>query len=62
MTTCKICGCQYKDSKGKYHYGIYILNRRKNIFTVLDKNLEKVKNYVGIITCESSIGNMFIHI
>lgn len=60
MNKFQICGCYYVDNKGKSHNGIYILSRRTNTFTILNKKLEKVKDYRSIVTCESSIGNMFI--
>ena len=60
MSKFQICGCYYIDSKGKSHNGIYILSRRTNTFIILNKKLEKVKDYKGIVTCESTIGNMFI--
>ena len=60
MTKIKICGCDYIDSKGNWHNGIYIHSRRTNTFIILNKKLEKVKDYRSIVTCESSIGNMFI--
>lgn len=60
MIKFKICGCCYADSKGKYHSGIYIHNRKTNTFIIVNKKLEKVTNYESIITCECSIGNMFI--
>ena len=60
MSKFQICGCYYTDHKGKSHNGIYILSRKINTFTILNKKLEKVTDYKGIVTCESSIGNMFI--
>ena len=60
MSKFQICGCYYTDSKGKSHNGIYILSRRTNTFIILNKKLEKVTDYKGVVTCESSIGNMFI--
>ena len=60
MTKFKICGCYYTDSKGKSHNGIYIYNRKSNSFIIVDKNLEKVKDIKSLVTCESTIGNMFV--
>ena len=60
MSKFQICGCYYTDSKGKSHNGIYILSRKTNTFIILNKKLEKVKDYKGVVTCESTIGNMFI--
>ena len=60
MSKFKICGCYYIDNKGKSHNGIYILSRRTNTFVILNKKLEKVTDYRSVVTCESSIGNMFI--
>ena len=60
MTKFKICGCYYTDSKGKSHNGIYIYNYKSNTFIIVDKNLEKVKDIKSHVTCESTIGNMFV--
>ena len=60
MSKFRICGCYYTDSKGKSHNGIHILSRRTNTFVILNKKLEKLTDYKGIVTCESTIGNMFI--
>ena len=60
MIKVKICGCYYTDSKGKPNTGIYIHNRKTNTFIVLNKKLEKVTNVQGLVTCECSIGNIFI--
>ena len=62
MSKFQICGCYYTDSKGKSHNGIHIhiLSRKTNTFIILNKKLEKVKDYKGIVICESTIGNMFI--
>ena len=59
-TKVKVCGCTYKDNKDKYHKGIYILNRKTNTFTVLNKKLEKVVNPQCVVTCEESIGNIYM--
>lgn len=60
MSIFKICGCHYVDNKDKSHNGIYIHNRKTNTFTIVNKKLEKVTNCKSIITCECSIGNIFI--
>ena len=60
MIRFKVCGCHYTDSKGKSNAGIYIHNRKTNTFIVLNKKLEKVTNVQGLVTCECSMGNMFI--
>lgn len=60
MTKVKICGCYYTDSKGKSHNGIYIYNYKSNTFIIINKNLEKVKDIKSNVTCESTIGNMFV--
>ena len=62
MSKFQICGCYYTDSKGKSHNGIYILSRKTNTFTILNKKLEKVIGAKSIITCECSMGNIFIDI
>lgn len=62
MTKIKVCGCTYKDSKDKYHRGIYILNRRTNIFTVINSKLEKVVNPQCVVTQECSIGNIIMEL
>ena len=62
MTKIKICGCDYIDSKGKWHKGIYILNRRTSTLVILNKKLEKVTDCKSIISCESTMGNMFIYL
>ena len=62
MTKVKVCGCTYKDSKDKYHRGIYILNRKTNTFTVVNKKLEKVTDAKSLVTCECSMGNIFIDV
>ena len=58
----KVCGCTYKDDKDKYDRGIYILNRKTNTFTVVNKKLEKVTGVKGLVTCECSMGNIFIDV
>ena len=60
MSKFKICGCYYRDEKGKHHHGIYILNRRTNTFTIINKKLEKVINSKCVVTCEYTIGNVFM--
>lgn len=60
MTKIKICGCDYIDSKGKWHNGIYILNRRTSTLVILNKKLEKITDFKSVISCESSTGNIFI--
>ena len=60
MTKIKICGCDYIDSKGNRHNGIYILNRRTSNWVILNKKLEKVTVCKSIISCESTMGNIFI--
>ena len=62
MTKVKVCGCTYKDSKDKYHRGIYILNRKTNIFTVVNSKLEKVTNPQCVVTQECSIGNIIMEL
>jgi hypothetical protein len=62
MTKIKVCGCYYDDAKGKRHFGIHVLNRRTNTFTILNKKLEKVTNVKSVVTCESSIGNIIMDI
>ena len=62
MTKMKICGCYYDDNKGKNHRGLYIYNRNTNTFIILNKKLEKVIDAKSIVTCESSMGNIFIDI
>lgn len=62
MTKIKICGCYYDDINSKRHFGIEILNRKTNIFIIINKKLEKVpSNQIkGVVTCEQSIGNIII--
>ena len=60
MVKVKICGCYYTDSKGKPNNGVYIHNRKTNTYIILNKKLEKVTDIQSLVTCESSIGNMFI--
>ena len=62
MAKMKVCGCYYDDDKGKRHHGIYILNRKTNTFTIINKKLEKVTNYKSLVTCEFSIGNVYFDI
>lgn len=62
MAKFKVCGCYYNDHKGKRHFGIYILNRKTNIFTIINKKLEKVTNCKSVVTCEDSIGNIIMDI
>ena len=61
-TKVKVCGCTYQDDKGKYHKGIYILNRKTNTFTVINKKLEKVANAKNLITCEFTMGNIIMEL
>ena len=62
MVKMKVCGCSYQDDKGKFHRGIYILNRKTNTFTILNKKLEKVIGAKSLVTCECSMGNIFIDV
>ena len=62
MAKIKICGCYYDDDKGKHHQGLYIHNRKTNTFIILNKKLEKVTKVKSVITCESSMGNIFIDV
>lgn len=62
MNKIKVCGCYYDDDKGKRHFGIYILNRKTNTYTIIDKKLQKVTNAKCVVTCESSIGNIIMDI
>jgi len=62
MAKMKVCGCYYDDDKGKRHHGIYILNRKTNTFTIVNKKLEKVTNVKSVVTCECSIGNIIMDI
>ena len=62
MTKIAICGCYYDDAKGKHHYGLYIHNRKTNTSVILNKKLEKVTKVKSVITCESSMGNIFIDV
>ena len=58
MTKFKVCGCYYIDKKDNNHAGIDILNRKTNTRIIVNKKLEIVKDATGVITCESSIGNI----
>ena len=60
MTKIKICGCTYKDNRNKYHRGVYILNKRTNTITIINKKLEKVINPQCVVTQEGSIGNILM--
>lgn len=62
MANIKICGCYYTNSKGKTEFGIEILNRKTNTVCVINKKLEKVTKYTGLVSCEYSIGNIFMDI
>ena len=62
MAKMKVCGCYYDDDKGKRHHGLYILNRKTNTSTILNKKLEKVTGTKGVVTCECSMGNIFIDV
>lgn len=62
MAKIKVCGCYYDDNKGKRRFGIYILNRTTNTFTIINKKLQKVTGYKSFVTCESSIGNIMMDI
>ena len=61
-TKVKVCGCSYQDDKGKFHRGVYILNRKTNTFTVINKKLEKVIHPKNLVTYECSMGNIFIEL
>ena len=60
MAKMKVCGCYYDDDKNKRHFGIYIHNRKTNTYTIINKKLEKVTNAKSVVTCESSIGNIYM--
>ena len=62
MVKMRVCGCYYDDDKSKRHYGLYIHNRKTNTFTVLNKKLEKVTDAKSLVTCECSMGNIFIDV
>lgn len=62
MAKIKVCGCYYNDDKGKRHFGIYILNRKTNSFTIVNKKLQQVKGVKSLVMCESSIGNIIMDI
>ncbi len=62
MAKMRVCGCYYDDDKGKRNYGLYIHNRKINTFTILNKKLEKVTNVKSLVTCECSMGNIFIDV
>ena len=61
-TKFKVCGCSYQDDKGKFHRGVYILNRKTNTFTVINKKLEKVIHPKNLVTCDDSIGNIIMEL
>ena len=62
MAKMQICGCYYYDDKGKRHHGLYIHNSKTNTFTILNKKLEKVTGAKSLVTCERSMGNIFIDV
>lgn len=62
MVKMRVCGCYYDDDKGKRHHGLYIHNRKTNTFTILNKKLEKVTGAKSLVTCECSMGNIFIDV
>lgn len=62
MAKMKVCGCYYNDIRGKRHHGLYIHNRKTNTFTIINKKLEKVTNVTSLVTCENSMGNIFIDV
>ena len=62
MTKMQVCGCYYYDDKGKCNHGLYIHNRKTNTFTILNKKLEKVTSVKSLVTCECSMGNIFIDV
>ena len=62
MAKIKVCGCYYDDDKGKRYFGIYILNRETNTFTIINKKLEKVTKAKSVVMCENSIGNIIMDI
>jgi hypothetical protein len=62
MAKMKVCGCYYNDINGKRHHGLYIHNCETNTFTIINKKLEKVTNATGLVTCENSMGNIFINV
>ena len=62
MAKFKICGCYYDDDKNKRKFGVFILNRKTNTYTIIDKRLNKVTNNKNVVTCESSLGNIFMDI
>ena len=62
MTKIQVCGCYYDDDKDKRHHGLYIHNRKTNTFTILNKKLEKVTGTKSLVTCECSMGNIFIDV
>ena len=62
MAKMQVCGCYYDDDKCKRHHGLYIHNRKTNTFTILNKKLEKVTGAKSLVTCECSMGNIFIDV
>ena len=61
MTKIKITGCYYTKN-GKTKYGLQILNRKTNTFTIINKKLEKETGYTNLVTCADSIGNVIMDI
>lgn len=59
MKTHKVTACLYKDDKGKTQRGLFILNRRSNTVTILDKHLNKVKADLGLETLECTEGCIY---
>ena len=60
MKTHKVTSCLYTDKKGKKQRGIFILDRKTNTFTVLDKRLNKVHNIDnGLITLPDAEGCIY---
>lgn len=59
MKTHKVTSCFYRDDKGNTQRGLFILNRRTNTFTILDKHLNKIKADKGVETLEYSEGCIY---
>jgi len=62
MAKIKVTACYWDDKKGKRHHGLYILNRKTNTYTIVNKKLEKVPGVTTFVTLEQSCGNIYIDI
>lgn len=47
---------------GIYKYGIYILDRKRNVLLLLDEKLKPVKNVDSVVACSDYAGCIYLNL